>query len=182
MIHLKNSSYHPQDAYTLLLQSRKLTSEIESEIRDTRVSSRYLEFDVSVDKEKLQLFITKLGSIGPLDHARNIIEEKIDKVTALNNGRFYFNNERFWECHEAFEGVWKETTQGEKELLNGIILVAAAMVHYQKDENPICISILKRAQAKLSNSTGKYYEIDVDSVRNKISQIIKIGKIETFTI
>ena len=51
--------------------------------------------------------------------------------------------------HEVLEGLWKISTGGEKDLLNGIILVAAAMVHFQKNEIGIGISILKRAMVKL---------------------------------
>lgn len=182
MIHLKNSSYAPRDAQKLLTESRKLTSEIESVIRDTRVSSKYLEFDVSVDKEKLSTFVTKLNTIGPLDHTRLVIEEQIEKNEAIEQGRFYFNNERYWECHEVIEGVWKQCFQEEKELLNGIILIAAAMVHFQKDENTICFSILKRALEKLANSDKKYHGIDVDTLRKTVSQMIETGKIKTLTI
>ena len=52
------------------------------------------------------------------------------------------------------KGVWKKTHEGEKDLVQGIILVAAALVHYQKYENEICLSIMKRAMEKLSNASG----------------------------
>ena len=69
-----------------------------------------------------------------------------------------------------------------KRLLNGIILVAAALVHYQKNENEICLSIFCRALEKIGNATGKYHKIDIDALRNKISNMIRTGIIETFTI
>ena len=37
----------------------------------------------------------------------------------------------------------------EKELIQGLILVAAALVHYQKYENVVCLSVLGRALKKL---------------------------------
>ncbi len=97
-------------------------------------------------------------------------------------GREYFNYERFWECHEILEGVWKKTYEGEKDLIQGIILIAAAFVHYQKNEDDICLSILKRAIEKFGNSSGKYYNIDVDVLQNKVSEIINSGMISIFTI
>src|SRR3970282_763239 len=109
-------------------------------------------------------------------------EEKKPKEDSIKEGIFYFNNERFWECHEILESVWKNCYEGERDLVQGIILVAAALVHYQKNENKICISILGRALKKLSNATGNYYNIDVDSLKNKIAEMKNSGQVATFVI
>jgi len=182
MIHLKNSGHVPQDAKKLLLEADMLVSGMHVIVRDMRVSSRYLEFDVSVSKDYLDILVKKLEKMGPLDHARHIVEEEKEKEEAVEKGREYFNYERFWECHEMLEGVWKKIHGKEKDLVQGIILVAAAFVHYQKNENEICLSILRRAIEKFGNSSGKYYKIDVDVLKNKVSKIINSGMIETFTI
>jgi hypothetical protein len=182
MIRLKNLGYVPKDATKLLLQARSLSSKLNIIIRDMRVSSSHLEFDVSIKKEDLGNLTKKLEPIGPLDHAKHVVDEVIGKEEAIQKGRDYFNYERFWECHEVLEGIWKKSNGNEKELINGIILVAAAFVHYQKDENEICLSILGRALEKIGNATGKYHKIDVDGLRNKVSNMIRTGVIETFTI
>ena len=182
MIHLKNSGYVPKDSTQLLLKARSLASDMDIKIRDMRVSSMYLEFDVSIKKEELDDLITKLKPIGILDHAKHVVEEVIEKDEAIEKGRDYFNDERFWESHEVFEGVWKKSYGKEKDIINGIILVAAALVHYQKDENETCLSIFRRALEKIGNASGKYHKIDVDVLRNKISNMIRTGAIETFTI
>jgi len=182
MIHLKNSGYSPKDAKKLLSQADKLVGDMHAIVRDTRVSSKYLEFDISVSKEHLDVLVKKLETIGKLDDARHLVEEEIEKEKAIEKGRDYFNDERFWECHETLEGVWKKTFEGEKDLVQGIILVAAALVHYQKNEDEICLSILKRAMQKLENSSGKYHNIDVDLLQNKVSEIISSGKIAPLTI
>lgn len=182
MLHLKNENYIPKDASELLHQARDLSSGMNVTIRDTRVSSKFLEFDVSINKENLNELLTKMKPLGELDHAKHVVEEEISKEDAIKDGISYFNNERFWECHEVFEGVWKKCYEGEKDLVQGIILVAAALVHFQKNENQICLSILKRALDKLVNATGKYHNIDVDVLRNKVNTIITSGKIITFLL
>ncbi len=182
MLHLKNENYIPKDASELLHQSRDLSSGMNVTIRDTRVSRKFLEFDVSIKKENLDEFLTKMKPLGELDHAKHVVEEEIPKEDAIKDGISYFNDERFWECHEVFEGVWKKCFAEEKILVQGIILVAAALVHFQKNENKICISILNRALNKLANTTGQYYQIDLDRLRNKVNQIITSGKITTFLI
>ena len=182
MIHLKNSKYSPSHAHDLLVRARELSSIMRITVRDMRVSSRYLEFDVSIPKDRLEQLIKKLEPIGPLDHAKHVIDEPMDKEEAIEKGRYYFNYERFWESHEVLEGAWKKSQGKEKELIQGIILVAAAFVHYQKNENEICLSIFNRALEKIGNATGKYQKIDVDALRNKVSSMLRAGVPGTFTI
>lgn len=182
MIHLKNSKYRPSNAHDLLVRARELTSIMKITIRDMRVSSRYLEFDVSVPKERIEQLIKKLEPIGEVDHAKHVVDEPMEKDETIEKGRYYFNYERFWESHEVLEGAWKKSHGKEKDLLQGIILVAAAFVHYQKNENEICLSIFNRALEKIGDAKGKYHDIDVDALRSKVSAMIRTKVLETFTI
>ena len=181
MLHLKNSDYTPKDAKTIHSNSRDLTYGMTVTIRDCRVSSKFIELDVSVHKDNLELLLEKLVSIGQIDHSRHIVEEEIEKNQSIKDGIFYFNNERFWECHEALEGAWKQCTGDEKELIQGLILVAAALVHYQKDENAICLSVLGRALKKLHNKSGQYHQINIDTVKQKIIKMLDEKEIFIFT-
>lgn len=182
MMHLKNTGYTPQDTGKLLLKARQLTSGMNVIIRDARASTKYVEFDVSVDKSKINTVAEILAPIAPLDHARHVVEEHIEKEEAIKMGISYFNDERFWEAHEVLEGVWKKCYEGEKELVQGIILAAAAMVHYQKAEDDICLSVLGRAQAKLARAAGMYHGINIDALRQKIQEIKNSAQISLFTI
>jgi predicted metal-dependent hydrolase len=190
MLHLKNDDFTPKDASSLLRRSRDLCSDIDVTLRDTRVSKRHIEYDVSVQKDNINLIIKRLEPIGKLHNARHIVEvdnasdtDDTWKEQAIKEGIFYFNNERFWESHEVLEGVWKQCFEGERDLVQGIILVAAAFVHYQKNENRICISILKRAQTKLSNADGTYFGININQLQHKITEIISSGTVSsTFEI
>ncbi len=91
----------------------------------------------------------------------------VDKDQGIKDGIFYFNSERFWECHEAFEGVWKQCFGREKEIVNGIILYAVAFAHAQEDELSIGIGMLRRVLEKLGTSPSMYHSIDVDRIRKK---------------
>jgi len=146
------------------------------------VSKKYLEFDISINKQHLEALLDNLYQIADIDHVKQVVEETIEKEDAIKDGISYFNNERFWECHEVLEGVWKNCSGDEKILVQGLILVAAALVHYQKDEDKICLSVLGRAMDKLTNASGKYHQIDIDDIKNKVTQILKAGKISTFEI
>src|SRR5579885_1506353 len=182
MIHLRNSGYSPTDAQTLLKKADNLSSGMNVIIRDMRVSTKYLEFDTSVAQQELDMLVDKLSPLGVLDHARRVVEEEIDRETAICMAIQYFNDERFWECHEVLEGVWKQTFEGEKDLVQGIILVAAALVHYQKYENDICLSIMNRAMEKFSNASGIYYGIDVNKFQETVSLMISSKSLKPFMI
>ena len=183
MLHLKNTSdYSRKMAHDILLKSRDLAYGMNLVLRDCRISKKYVELDTSVPQAFLEELIEKLSTIAPLDHAKHVIEETFEKDDAVSQGRSYFNDGRFWECHEVLEGVWKQIDGDEKKLVNGLILVAAGLVHYQKDEDDICISIFNRALEKLDTSNGMYHEIDVDRVKSLVQDMIQTKQISTFEI
>jgi predicted metal-dependent hydrolase len=90
--------------------------------------------------------------------------------------------QKYWLAHEVLESIWKNAQGYEKEILNGIILVAAAFVHDEKDETDICISILKRASKKLEKGAGDYLGIDIDRLKYNLLKIIQEGPIKRFQI
>jgi len=183
MLHLKNSSdLNRKMAKDILRQSRTLASGMNLILRDCRISKQYVEFDTTISQSNLDELIQKLSSIGPLDHAKHVIEEIVEKEKAISEGISYFNNERFWECHEILEGVWKNCDGNEKFLVQGLILVAAGLVHYQKDEDSICISIFNRALEKLENSNGEYHNINIDKIKQVVNEMINSKNISSFMI
>ena len=182
MLHLKNKGYSPKNSQELVHKARDLCSDMEASIRVARVASDFVELDVSVDQDKMKFLVEKLSPIGSLDNARHVFEEEIAKEKGIKDGIFYFNNERFWESHEAFEGVWKKCVGREKELVQGIILLAVAFAHAQKNENSIGIGMLKRALEKLGDSPSMYTTIDVDRIRGKIKEMQETNMLTIFEI
>lgn len=50
----------------------------------------------------------------------------IEKYIAL------FNRGAFFEAHEVLEEIWKRTEGADRNVLQGLIQIAAAMVHFQR--------------------------------------------------
>src|SRR5919107_1761896 len=172
MLHLQNTvPYTPKHATILLQRARELV-EPEASIRDASIP----------DDTDMKKIITKFEAIAPLASYEQISERHMEKDIALKRAVQLFNDERYWEAHEALEYVWKNATGIEKELLNGIILVAAAFVHDEKDEQDVCISILQRARKKLDRDSGIYQGIDTNRIAEMISEIINTRRVERFTI
>ena len=183
MIYLKNSSYEPKDARSLLLRARELVPEQTIIIRDARVSEHFIEYDTSIPENKnIEEVTGKLISIAPILECEHIVDNKLEKDEAIKFAKNLFNAEKYWRAHEVLESIWKNSYGDEKVLLNGLILIAAAFVHYQKNESEICISILKRAMIKLERTRGYYFEIRFDEIKDRISEIIKTGNVVRFII
>ena len=183
MIYLKNGSYKSKDAQSLLSRARELVSDQTIIIRDTRVSESFIEYDTSIpENTRLEEVTRKLVSIAPLLEYEHIVDTKIEKDEAIKIARNLFNTEKYWRAHEILESIWKNSYGNEKALLNGIILVAAAFVHHEKNENEICISILKRALMKLERASGYYFGIRLDEIKDLISEIVKTGNVQRFNI
>ena len=182
MIHLRNDKYSPKDSRKLVYKARDLCSDMHASVRVARVASDFIEFDIDVEAEDLDRLIEKLSLIGSLLNARHVVEENISKEEGIKDGIFYFNNERFWECHEAFEGVWNKCFGREKDLVQGIILVAVAFAHGQKNDQVIGIGMLSRALEKLGESPAVYNGIDVDRIRSKSKEMQKTKVLSRFEI
>jgi predicted metal-dependent hydrolase len=100
----------------------------------------------------------------------------------VSEARRLFNEHRFWEVHEVLEGLWKELKGSEKELVQGLILVAAALVHVQKDEWPPVWTMLADALRRLAGQPDSYYGWDVAKFRNRFEKILAQKKIEFPTV
>ena len=182
MLHFKNKDYGPEHSRELVNKARDLTSDLNVSVRVARIAGKFVELDVGVEKEDLDTLVEKLSPIGSIDNIRHVIEEKIDKEQGIKDGIFYFNNERFWERHEAFEGVWKQCFGTEKEIINGIILFAVAFAHAQEDELSIGIGMLHRVLEKLGTSPSMYHSIDIDRLRKKAVEMQQANNLTIFAI
>ncbi len=181
IVHLSNNGFSAKNAMDLLLKARDLIDD-NTIIRDSRISSKYVEFDITTTVEKLDNFISKLSKILPVANTTEIVENVIEKESTIEYAKSLFNDERYWECHEALESIWKKESDNEKSLLQGIILTCAAFVHSQKDEVNICITMLGRSVEKLQDANGIYHTIDMDRFKKLILDIINMKNIKHFKI
>lgn len=182
MLHFKNTKYGPEHSREIINKARDLTSDLDASVRVARIARKFVEIDVGVEKEDLDILVERLSPIGTIDNIRHVFEEEIEKEQGITDGIFYFNNERFWESHESFEGVWKQCFGREKEILQGIILFAVAFAHAQEDELSIGIGMLHRVLDKLGTSPSMYHSIDIDRIRNKATEMQQANNLTIFEI
>ncbi len=181
-----NDGFSGSDAVTVLNKGRKLAENLGATIKVVRVSSAAIELDVFVpDDEVLQRLLRVLSSsIGKLESFRRTDVElpPASKNELIEHAKSLFNEQRFWECHEALEQIWRRESGQEREILQGIILTAAALVHYQRGRDQVSLSVFKRAYEKLRKYSGLYFGIDINYMKSSMKKMLDTGAIEVFKI
>ena len=81
---------------------------------------------------------------------RYISQFEMDEL--LRQGVEHFNKRLFYEAHEFWEEIWHTRNGSEKAFFQGLILLAGAGVHYQKQRNEPAQRLLKLAQIRFNES------------------------------
>jgi hypothetical protein len=177
LIRLSNGTkYTPKDARELTLQAYGAVKEFGGDVGNLRVSSSAVELDLLLEsKANLQAATQALeNKLGPLLTLRelDIPGPQMEAGEAIREGIQLFNEERFWESHEALESAWLRASGTDKEILQGVILLAAALVHLQKNEIEVTLSVMGRAQSKLASYHSEHFGINIDDLRDSVSGMI----------
>lgn len=169
-----NVSYSPKDVKMTQEKIRKLLGS-EDKIGNLRISSSAIEFDLFAESSDLKrvkgLLEAKISAVVTLRSIDPRASSRPDRET-LQRGIDLFNQERYWEAHEVLEEIWHPATGTDRDVIQGLILTAAAFVHYQKNENAICVSILGRAMEKF-DTLDNFKGLDTKRLRTEIQQILK---------
>ena len=146
-------------------------------IGNLRISNHVIEFDLFArDSGQLSSFTDSLekeiGTIVTLKLLDQPLTETREKEEILREGIELFNEERFWVCHEMLERIWHPSKGEEREIIQGMILTAAALVHAQKDRNETALGMLRKAESKLGNAEN-YEGINLKQVKRRIDEMLE---------
>jgi len=185
LIRLANRNRNsPADIHQLSSQIREILGSTDK-ASHFRIATNAFEFnlfatnDKELDKDKRLLGQKGFEILS--DKLLDTPPTEIAKPDAVKEAVELFNNERFWESHEVLEQLWRSAKGVERDTLQGVILTAAAFVHYQKSEPDICLSVLRRARAKLIHLTRAEL-IDLQGLRANIDMILDSGHVQLFKI
>ncbi len=166
----------PNDAKAIAQRIRLMLGSKEA-IGNLRISNHVIEFDLFArDSGQLSSFTDSLekeiGTIVTLKLLDQPLTETREKEEILREGIELFNEERFWECHEILERIWHPSKGEEREIIQGMILTAAALVHAQKDRNETALGMLRKAESKLGNAEN-YEGINLKQVKRRIDEMLE---------
>ncbi len=83
-----------------------------------------------------------------------------------------FNEGKFFECHEAWEEVWKRSAGEEKLFYQGIIQAAVAILHAQRGNLTGAASLYSKASAKLDHLPPEQMGLALGELREALKDFI----------
>ena len=170
----------------LLAAARTVANTVGASLRNPKWTSYgALELDVfTPGRADFELFVSAVGPLAEVEFTKdlNVAPPYEAEPRLFDEARRLFNGERYWECHEVLEGVWRTKQGAEKSLLQGIILVCAAFVHHQKGEERVALGVLERAVRQLDFPEREYGGFDIPALRRKADDIIQRGKLVNFRV
>ena len=170
----------------LLELVRGIARSLEVEVRNPKWSSYGgLELDVFVQSPPdFELFLSAVEPLAKLEFLKDLnrAPPTMTKQESLEEARALFNAERYWECHEVLEGVWRNSEGSEKLLVQGLILVCAAYVHQQKGEIDVGLGILQRAAPQITWESGVYFGVDIAGLAGSVAKVLRSRKFTIFQI
>ncbi len=187
LIRLANDGkYKPADRQTLTSEAYQAVRGFGGDVGNLRISSSAVELDLLLDSKStleraVQVLEEKIGSSVTIKHL-DVETSPIGNDEAIHLGFALFNEERYWESHEALEQAWRRLSGPEKEILQGIILIAAALVHLQKNEVDVTLSVMRRAYDKLNPHDGEHFGLDISNLKRLVARMLSAAQPSFFKI
>jgi predicted metal-dependent hydrolase len=75
----------------------------------------------------------------------------------------------YFEAHEELEDEWREAPPPERDFLQGLVHVAVAWLHAERDNRPGCERQLEKAARRLEPYRPSHRGVDVDSVLAQVA-------------
>jgi uncharacterized protein len=171
--------YNRHQVREVAAEFQNVTSGCEVTLRNFRVGDYAVEFDLFSSNAEPKIWAVReiKGRIGDILTERDLAKEQTmeSKELVVAEVVRLFNEQRYWECHEMLEGIWRiERDPNEKNVQQGVILCASSLVHAQKDEDVVCLGMVARALEKLAGwQKEKYFSINLLSLKRSLEAMFE---------
>ena len=81
----------------------------------------------------------------------------------FNDALILFNNRKWYEAHDAFEGIWNTLDGDERQVVQGILQVSVSQFHLSKGNLNGATILLGEGLGRIKTRTGIELGIDLDS-------------------
>ena len=103
------------------------------------------------------------GRTGPLDPV------EADRLFA--RGVALFNGVRYWHAHESWETLWRAAADDERDFYQGLILVAAGLLHLQRRNRRGALNKLSEGIDKLEPYEPAHRGVFVNELLGRARQV-----------
>jgi len=94
-----------------------------------------------------------------------------------------FNRQLFYEAHDVLEDLWLPDRHGANgNFYKGLIQLAGAFVHLQKNRLRPSAALLKLAQANLEKYPSSHEQLDLQTVLGLITNWLRRLEADDFTV
>jgi predicted metal-dependent hydrolase len=86
-----------------------------------------------------------------VDEERRLMAQAVD----------HFNAGRFFESHEFWEDLWHDEPPRDRDFVQGLIQVAAGLVHFQRENLRGAITLVERGAGRLERYPQRHRGVQV---------------------
>jgi predicted metal-dependent hydrolase len=93
------------------------------------------------------------------------------KHDLLLEGLKLFNSRRYFDAHEAWEDLWRESTGEERQWIQGLVQIAVALHHHSSGNHTGAVSVMKKARHNLAGCSPMFRRLDIERLRNELDAL-----------
>jgi len=93
----------------------------------------------------------------------------------FDDGIALFNAGRFFECHEAWEEIWKHAHGEDKRFYQGLIQAAVAILHAQRGNREGAAKLYAKAAEKLDGFPDSHMGLAIAGFRRALEAFFAIA-------
>ena len=92
-----------------------------------------------------------------------------DFLNALN----LFNNQKWYEAHDAFEELWNTLDGDERQIIQGILQVSVSQFHLSKGNLNGATILLGEGIGRIKNRTNINLGIDLETFCKQLEELLR---------
>ena len=98
---------------------------------------------------------------------------------SLDDALDLFNNQKWYEAHDAFEDIWNDLVGDERQIVQGILQVSVSQFHLNKGNLNGAMILLGEGLGRIKNRESEDLEIDLKLLCNRLESLL--NKLHTKT-
>lgn len=88
----------------------------------------------------------------------------------FHEGIRLFNGGEYFDCHEAFEEIWRSTTPEPKDLFQGLIQVGVGLFHFFERRRPdVARRVLAKGWRRLEPLAPQSHGLDLEALLTAVN-------------
>jgi len=83
-----------------------------------------------------------------------------------------FNNQEWYEAHDAFEDIWNDLVGDERQIVQGILQVSVSQYHLNKGNLNGAMILIGEGLGRIRNKVSEDLEIDLILLCNNLETLL----------